>query len=77
MDYRNCDLVETVPGRMSGAPVVRGTRVPVEAIEIGKEIGQTPEELAYDFDLNLDDVRKLFAYMSKYKPASPRGEGSI
>ena len=70
MDYRDCDLVEIVPGRMSGEPVVRGTRVPVEAIEIGQEIGQTPEELAYDFDLKLDDVRKLFAYISKHNAAT-------
>ena len=26
MDYRDCDLVESLPGRMSGVPVVRGTR---------------------------------------------------
>ena len=65
MDYRDCDLVESVPGRMSGVPVVKGTRVPVEAIEIGMELGQTPEQLAYDYRLNVADVRKLFAYLMK------------
>ncbi len=72
MDYRDCDLVESVPGRMSGVPVVQGTRVPVEAIEIGEKIGQTPEELAYDYDLNPDDIRKLFAYIRQRQLATPR-----
>ena len=72
MDYRDCDLVESVPGRMSGVPVVRGTRVPVEAIEIGEKIGQTPEKLAYDYDLNPDDIRKLFAYIRQAQLATPR-----
>ena len=71
MDYRDCDLVESAPGRMSGVPVVKGTRVPVEAIEIGEEIGQTPEELAYDYDLNPDDVRKLFAYIRQHEGTAP------
>ena len=71
MDYRNCDLVESVPGRMSGVPVIKGTRVPVEAIEIGQEIGQTPEQLAYDYDLNPDDIRELFAYISQQHAKVP------
>jgi uncharacterized protein (DUF433 family) len=65
MDYRDCELVESVPGRMSGVPVIKGTRVPVEAIEIGMELGQTPEELAYDYRIRVNDVRKLFAYLLK------------
>ena len=71
MDDRDCDLVESVPGRMSGVPVIKGTRVPVEAIEIGQEIGQTPEELAYDYDLNAADIRKLFAYISQQQGKGP------
>jgi uncharacterized protein (DUF433 family) len=32
MDWSDCDLVESVPGKVSGAPVLIGTRLPVEAI---------------------------------------------
>ncbi len=32
MDWSGCDLVESVPGKVSGAPVLVGTRIPVEAI---------------------------------------------
>ena len=39
---------------MSGVSVGKGTRVPVEAIEVGMELGQTPEQLAYDYRLDVD-----------------------
>ena len=32
MDWKDCDLVEVVLGKVSGAPVLVGTRIPVEAI---------------------------------------------
>jgi len=32
IDWSECELVETKHGVQSGAPVLRGTRVPVEAI---------------------------------------------
>jgi uncharacterized protein (DUF433 family) len=32
MDWSECDLVEVVPGKLSGAPVLIGTRIPVDAI---------------------------------------------
>jgi uncharacterized protein (DUF433 family) len=32
IDWSQCPAVETVPGKMSGAWVLRGTRMPVDAI---------------------------------------------
>ena len=32
IDWSNCPLVEVVPGRVSGAPVFKNTRLPVAAI---------------------------------------------
>lgn len=31
-DWTDCPLVEVVPGKVSGAPLLKGTRLPVEAI---------------------------------------------
>jgi uncharacterized protein (DUF433 family) len=31
-DWKDCDLVEIVPGKHSGDPVFKNTRLPVEAI---------------------------------------------
>ena len=48
MDWSGCELVETVPGKVSGAPVLVGTRIPVAAIvdnyEAFLEEGSSPEE---------------------------------
>jgi uncharacterized protein (DUF433 family) len=32
IDWSGCDLVEVIPGKVSGAPLLRNTRLPVEAI---------------------------------------------
>ena len=44
LDWNQCSAVERVPGKVSGAWVFRGTRVPVKAlfenIEDGATIGQ-------------------------------------
>jgi uncharacterized protein (DUF433 family) len=32
LDWSQCDAVESVPGKMSGAWVLKGTRMPVSAI---------------------------------------------
>jgi uncharacterized protein (DUF433 family) len=37
MDWSDCDLVEVVPGKVSGAPLLVGTRIPAEAITVNYE----------------------------------------
>ena len=32
VDWLDCPLVEIIPGKVSGAPLLKGTRLPVEAI---------------------------------------------
>jgi uncharacterized protein (DUF433 family) len=32
LDWSDCPLVEVIPGKVSGAPLLRHTRLPVEAI---------------------------------------------
>lgn len=39
LDWNQCPLVERVPGRVSGAWVFRGTRVPVKALFENLEAG--------------------------------------
>ena len=37
MDWSGCEIVEVVPGKGSGAPLLVGTRIPVEAITVNYE----------------------------------------
>lgn len=32
IDWTGCELVEQIPGKVSGAPLLKNTRLPVEAI---------------------------------------------
>src|SRR5580658_1512361 len=49
LDWSQCPVVESVPGKMSGAWVLKGTRMPVSAIFENLEAGA-----------NIDDIMKWF-----------------
>ena len=44
LDWSNCAAVERVPGKVSGAWVFRGTRVPVQALFENFEGGATVDQ---------------------------------
>jgi uncharacterized protein (DUF433 family) len=62
MDWSGCNVVEVVPGKVSGAPVVRGSRVLADQVIESHALGEAIEEIAYSFDLKHEDVRDLLAY---------------
>ena len=43
-DWQDCTVVERVPGRVSGAWLFRGTRVPVQALFKNLEDGATVDD---------------------------------
>ena len=44
MDWMECDLVERVPGKMGGRPVIKDTRIEPETIVQDFELGSPVEE---------------------------------
>lgn len=71
MDWSGCALVETVPGKVSGVPVLKGTRVPADGVIENYEAGESVEEIAFNFDLDPSDVRAVVSYASAH-PVSKR-----
>jgi uncharacterized protein (DUF433 family) len=62
-DWSRCPDVESVPGRCSGAWVVKGTRVLVQGILDNAADGCTAEEIATEiYDLPLDVVRRILRF---------------
>jgi uncharacterized protein (DUF433 family) len=53
-----------VAGKVSGRPVLKGTRVPADALVENFESGESVEEIAYNFDLNSEDIRQVLTYAS-------------
>ena len=63
MDWKDCPDVERIPGKVSGAWLVKGTRLPVWAILENAE-DLTPEEIVAEVypSLSLDTVRRVIAF---------------
>jgi uncharacterized protein (DUF433 family) len=50
LDWSQCPAVESVPGKMSGAWVFQGTRMPVSAVFENLEDGLTIDDLVGLYD---------------------------
>jgi uncharacterized protein (DUF433 family) len=46
MDWSDCPAVERVPGKVSGAWLVKGTRIPAQSVVEHADDGYTPEQIA-------------------------------
>jgi len=71
IDWSECPLVEVKPGVQSGAPVLRGTRMPADAIVDNFDYGVSVAEIAEQFELPLDRVEAIVAYAQAHRVAHP------
>ncbi len=71
IDWSECTLVETKPGVQSGAPVLRGTRMPVDAIVDNFDYGVSVAEIAEQFEIPPDRVEAILAYAKSHRVAYP------
>ena len=71
IDWSECPLVETKQGVHSGAPVLRGTRMPVSAIVDNFDYGVSVPEIAEQFELPPDCIQAIVAYAESHRVAHP------
>ena len=57
LDWSHCPAVESVPGKMNGAWVFRGTRMPVQTVFDNLEARMSVTEITEVFDVTLEEVR--------------------
>ena len=50
LDWSHCPAVESIPGKMSGAWVLRNTRMPVQSIFENLRVGASIDDLVEWFD---------------------------
>ena len=63
IDWMACELIETVPGKVSGKPIVRGTRIMPDAIAGSYDLGESIEELHEGFpSLTIDQIERLIQF---------------
>jgi uncharacterized protein (DUF433 family) len=75
LDWSQCPAVESMPGKVSGAWVFRGTRIPVAAVFENLEDGLAIGEIVKMFDgLTQEQVKAVldFAAQSLASPAHQR-----
>jgi uncharacterized protein (DUF433 family) len=55
--------VEVIPGKHSGDPLVKGTRIPADAIMSNFEAGSPLEEIAEDYpSASMETIKALIAF---------------
>ena len=62
MDWTGCEYVERVPRVLGGAPVVRNSRVRADTLVDCVELGESAEEIAYNYDLDIEDVLSILSF---------------
>ena len=70
-DWSECPLVEVKPGVQSGAPVLRGTRMPVDAIVGNFDYGVSAAEIAEQFQIPPAQVEAVLTYAQSHRVARP------
>jgi uncharacterized protein (DUF433 family) len=69
IDWSQCPLVEVNPRVQSGAPVLRGTRMPVSAIVDNFDYGLSVAEISEQFEVPEDRIRAILAYAKSHRIA--------
>ena len=73
IDWLACELIEQVPGKVSGRPIVRGTRILPAAIINSYDAGATIDEIQEDYPgLTISQILRLieFAHALREQPVS-------
>jgi len=65
LDWSQCPAVESVPGKVGGAWVFRGTRMPVATVFENLEAGATIEEIMEWFDLAREQVTAVLDFAGR------------
>jgi len=71
IDWAACPLVEIKPQVQSGSPVLRGTRMPANAIIDNFEFGLTIAEISEQFEIEKDLVEQILIYAESHRIAHP------
>jgi uncharacterized protein (DUF433 family) len=71
IDWSQCSLVEVDPLVLSGAPVLRGTRMPANAIVDNYDYGMSVAEISEQFEVSEESIRAVLTYAKSHRVAHP------
>ena len=65
LDWSQCPAVESVPGKVSGAWVFRGTRMPVATVFDNLQAGMTIDEIMEQFDVTREQIAAVLDFAAR------------
>jgi len=65
LDWSQCPAVESIPGKVSGAWVFRGTRMPVSTVFENLEAGASIDDIIEWFDLTRAQVTAVLDFAAR------------
>ena len=65
LDWSQCQAVESIPGKRSGAWVFRDTRTPVSLVFDNLEVGATISEIMEWFHLSQEQVASVIKFAAR------------
>lgn len=73
LDWSKCPAVESIPGKVSGAWVFRGTRLPVATVIENLE-DLSVEEVIEQFDVTREQITAVLDFVAQSLKTSTPGE---
>ncbi|MGO9232416.1 MAG: DUF433 domain-containing protein [Bryobacteraceae bacterium] len=71
LDWSECPAVESIPGKVSGAWVLRGTRTPVKVLFENLEAGMSIDEVVEQFPVSREQIDSLMAFVARSLDKAP------
>jgi len=65
LDWSQCPAVESIPGKVSGAWVFRGTRMPVATVFENLETGASIDEIVAWFDVTPEQIKAVLEFAAR------------
>ena len=63
IDWTACELIEQIPGKVSGRPIVRGTRIMPDGIVNSYDMGESIEDIHEDWpSLSIAQIKRLIEF---------------
>jgi uncharacterized protein (DUF433 family) len=65
LDWSQCSAVESVPGKVSGAWVFKGTRTPVAIVFDNLEDGMTIDDVVEQFPVTREQIKAVLEFAAR------------
>jgi len=64
IDWSQCEAVESIPGKVSGAWVFKGTRMPVQTVFVNLAAGMSVKEITEVWDVKAEEIEAVVNFVS-------------